>query len=242
MQTNHHTPKSSSRGIQRLLSPVRTRYARHKRLFFLSLILLAVLLLVGTVGNGALSLFTRQSTIPGVESAAAGSQTVEAPVTEGTETQGEKKPDSPAQSPTLSASDIPLLKSLEERKAQLDQREQQLVVREKELQTLQQRLEDKIATLALLRRELEDLMREKEAFEEKRLEHLVKIYSGMKPEEAAPLIERLHEDTAVKVFYQMKEKKVGQILAFIKPEIAAKISERLAIQQQKNPTAKKENL
>jgi flagellar motility protein MotE (MotC chaperone) len=170
----------------------------------------------------------------------------------GTATAGEKVAGAtrnPEQAPppplfTLSASDIPLLQSLQERRELLEEREQQLAKREEALHFLQQQLEEKLTSLATLRNAIGALIEEKEAFEEKRFEHLVKVYEGMKPEEAASLIERLHEDTAAKLFYRMKEKKVSQLLGFVKPEVAAKLSERLAAHQQKEQqkTASKEKL
>jgi flagellar motility protein MotE (MotC chaperone) len=140
---------------------------------------------------------------------------------------------------TLKAEDVPLLKSLQERQMQLDERDkqfanrdQQLANREADLRLVQQQIEDKLMTLALLRKEMGDLLQEKAAFEEKRFEHLVKVYEVMKPEEVSSLFERLNEDTAARLLYQMKEKKAGQILASISPQVAAKLSERLAAQRQ----------
>jgi flagellar motility protein MotE (MotC chaperone) len=134
----------------------------------------------------------------------------------------------------LSAGDIPVLQSIQQRQAHLDEHEHQLARREEELRVLQQRVEEKLGLLTTLRKEIGALVEEKEAFEEKRFEHLVKVYEGMKPEEAASLFERLNEDTAVKMLFRMKEKRVGQILGFIKPEVAVKLSERLAAQRQKD--------
>ncbi len=143
---------------------------------------------------------------------------------------------------TLKVEDVPLLKSLRERQMQLDERDQQLANRdqqltnrEADLRLVQQQIEDKLTTLALLRKEMGDLLQEKAAFEEKRFEHLVKVYEVMKPEEISSLFERLNEDTAARLLYQMKEKKAGQILASISPQVAAKLSERLAAQRQQEP-------
>jgi flagellar motility protein MotE (MotC chaperone) len=140
---------------------------------------------------------------------------------------------------TLKAEDVPLLKSLREHQMQLDERDkqlsnrdQQLANREADLRLVQQQIEEKLTALAMLRKEMSDLLREKAAFEEKRFEHLVKVYEVMKPEEVSSLFERLNEDTAVRLLYQMKEKKAGQILASISPQVAAKLSERLATQRQ----------
>lgn len=149
---------------------------------------------------------------------------------------------------TLKAEDIPLLKSLQERRTQLDERarqledrEQQLASREADLRLVQQQVEEKLTTLAMLRKEMGALLQEKATFEEKRFEHLVKVYEVMKPEEISSLFERLNEDTATRLLYQMKEKKAGQILASISPQVAAKLSERLAAQRQQetqSPPAK----
>jgi flagellar motility protein MotE (MotC chaperone) len=140
---------------------------------------------------------------------------------------------------TLKAEDVPLLKSLREHQMQLDERDKQLANRDKQLanreadlRLVQQQIEEKLTTLAMLRKEMSDLLQEKAAFEEKRFEHLVKVYEVMKPEEVSSLFERLNEDTAARLLYQMKEKKAGQILASISPQVAAKLSERLATQRQ----------
>lgn len=143
---------------------------------------------------------------------------------------------------TLASGDIPLLQSLTERSAKLEEKEKQLSTREEELQQLQQRIEEQLSTLSTLREQIASLVAEREAFEEQRFEHLVKVYEGMKAGEAASLIERLNEDTAVKLFYRMKEKKVSRILAFVNPDLAAKLSERLAVHQRDLPPgASKEN-
>jgi flagellar motility protein MotE (MotC chaperone) len=140
---------------------------------------------------------------------------------------------------TLKAEDVPLLKSLRERQMQLDERDKQLANRDRQLtnreadlRLVQQQIEEKLTALTMLRKEMSDLLQEKAAFEEKRFEHLVKVYEVMKPEEVSSLFERLNEDTAARLLYQMKEKKAGQILASISPQVAAKLSERLATQRQ----------
>ena len=202
-------------------TPTPHRRSRRRLLPYLSVLLLAPL------GMGLAGVLHHMS-LPTAETSTA--------------TAGEKAP-APRQAATLHNSeqlvllptgDIPLLQSLQERQAHLDARVQQLDKREEELRFVQQQVEEKLAMLTTLRKAVGALLEEKEAFEEKRFEHLVKVYEGMKPEEAASLIERLNEDTAVKLFYRMKEKKVGQILGLVKPEMAAKLSERLAVQRQKD--------
>jgi flagellar motility protein MotE (MotC chaperone) len=208
-----------------------SRQLRRRFLPYLSVLILAPL----SLGLAALlGYFTLPETASGT--AAAGEKVA------GASRHPEQAPPPPLF--TLSASDIPLLQSLQERRELLEEREQQLAQREEALHFLQQQLEEKLTSLATLRKAIGALIEEKEAFEEKRFEHLVKVYEGMKPEEAAALIERLQEDTATKLFYRMKEKKVSQLLGFVKPEVAAKLSERLAAHQQKEQqkAASKEKL
>jgi flagellar motility protein MotE (MotC chaperone) len=217
-------------------SPTIARPAGRRALPYLVSLLLVIILggLLGFLGR-----FTFAT--PGTETATAGEKAALAgPRSKGSLARPAAEPANSERLLVLSVEDIPVLQSMQERQAHLEEREQQLARREEELRLLHQRIEEKLALLSVLRKEVGALMEEKEAFEEKRFEHLVKVYEGMKPEEAALLFERLNEDTAVKMLFRMKEKKVGQILGFIKPEVAVKLSERLAAQQQKEPTADKE--
>ena len=226
-----------------LLDTIVGKYTQSRRWLYvlLSTVSLGVVLvaLAGFPGQGLLQAV-------GANTANAGEKAPAPPAKEKTAAPaaGEKTPATrevpPAQKTerllTLSAGDIPVLQSMQERQAHLEEREQQLARREEELRGIQQRVEEKLALLSTLRKEVGALMEEKEAFEEKRFEHLVKVYEGMKAEEAAALFERLQEDTAVKMLFRMKEKKVSQIMGFIKPEVAVKLSERLTVQQQKDPS------
>jgi flagellar motility protein MotE (MotC chaperone) len=136
---------------------------------------------------------------------------------------------------TVTTADVPLLTSLQKRQARLEAieaKEHHLTEREEALRQVQQQIVSQLQTLTTLRQEITELLAEKEAFEEQRLGHLVKVYEGMRPAEAASLVERLDEDTAVRLFFRMKEKKISKILEAVKPDVAARLSERLAALQQ----------
>ena len=142
---------------------------------------------------------------------------------------------------TLPPGQIPLLQSLQDRQARLEslaERERQLRKREEILVLLQKQIDAKLASLEILRKEIGILLLEKEAFEDQRFAHLVKVYEGMRPEEAASLVERLQAETAVRLFAHMKGRKVSKILESVKPEVAARLSERLAVLQQQAEHAK----
>ena len=142
---------------------------------------------------------------------------------------------------TFGPNEIPLLKSIQERQARLEaltKREQELDMREEGLQAIQKQIEEKLSTLRILRKEIAELLEEKDAFEENRYKHLVRVYEGMKPVEAASLVERLPEHTAIQLLTRMKSKKVSQILEAIEPDRAAKISERLTTIPKQNARKK----
>ena len=71
----------------------------------------------------------------------------------------------------------------------------------------------------------EKRLREEE--ERRKIKQLVKVYSSMKPKDAAPVIEKLNIDVAKKIFMQMKGEQAGRILSYISKNRAAEISEEL---------------
>ena len=60
------------------------------------------------------------------------------------------------------------------------------------------------------------------------IDSLIKVYSSMKPEEAASILEALDEDLAIKIISGMKSQTAGQVLSQLNVKIAKTISERLA--------------
>ena len=57
---------------------------------------------------------------------------------------------------------------------------------------------------------------------------VAKIYQSMRPEEAAPIIDRLDDATATRIFGCMKEKQIGAILAAMNRERAVAVTKALA--------------
>jgi len=60
------------------------------------------------------------------------------------------------------------------------------------------------------------------------VEALVKVYSSMKPEEAANLIEAIDDDLALRIVAGMKSKIAGKVLSKLDVKVAKRISETLA--------------
>jgi len=120
--------------------------------------------------------------------------------------------------------DLSLLKKKE---AELKEREKYLENRKMQLVALQDEINKKIASLTRLRNEIKAEMEQEKTNDEKKLKHLIKIYSAMKPVNAASLIEKLNIRLAIKLLSKMKGDTVGGILSFVDVAKAAKISEGL---------------
>jgi len=116
---------------------------------------------------------------------------------------------------------------LVKRKAELDAEREMLSKKEAELVAIEEEINKKIETLNRLRMEIRAEVAREKAFEEQKLKHLIKVYSAMKPQSAAELIEKLDITLAIELLSRMKGDAVGSILAYIDIEKAAKISEGL---------------
>lgn len=119
------------------------------------------------------------------------------------------------------------LKLLNTKKAALDAEEKRLAQKKAELVVIEKELNNKLKKLTLLRNEIRSEIAGKKAVEAKKLKHLIKIYSAMKPQSAAVLIEKLDKNLAVELLSKMKGEAVGKILSYVDTGKAAAISEGL---------------
>jgi len=120
------------------------------------------------------------------------------------------------------------LNFLLKKKDELKGEEEELAKKRAELMAILEEMNNKIAILTQLRNKIRAEMGRKKTIQEKELRHLKKIYSSMKPQKAASLIEKLDMSFAVELLANMKGDAVGSILSFVDIEKAAKITEQLA--------------
>lgn len=133
----------------------------------------------------------------------------------------EKKDEKKAKEETID------LKYLISKKLEIEKEEKRIAAKKAELLSIQDEINKKIAKLTQLRDEIRSEMDKKNAAEAKKFKHLIKVYSTMKPQNAAELIEKLDIKLAIELMSQMKGDAVGKILSFVKIEKAAEISEGL---------------
>lgn len=118
--------------------------------------------------------------------------------------------------------------------AQLAAEKETLLAREKYLErqevrlaALKEEITRKIDELTLLREEILATMDQKSEVEEAEVKHLIKIYSTMKPQKVAQMIEQLDLDLVTALFSRMKGDVVGDILSFVDSETGARITRGL---------------
>jgi flagellar motility protein MotE (MotC chaperone) len=120
------------------------------------------------------------------------------------------------------------IRLLERQREELARREERLQRREADLTNLSADVEARLEQLARLKEELKSLLVERDKRRNKQIKLLVQVYSNMKAEKAAGLIDKLDDQVVVEIFSQMPSENAGKILSFVEPEKAARISQRLA--------------
>jgi flagellar motility protein MotE (MotC chaperone) len=137
----------------------------------------------------------------------------------------------PSMQSQYSREELQILKALDSRRAELEERSKRLD--DKELDIARKDKEFAVR-LTELRELNERINSEKEKSEHKRnnqLEQLANVYGSMNPEEAAKLIEQLDITIGISLLERMPEKRMGQILALMAPERALTITKMLSGRQ-----------
>lgn len=135
-----------------------------------------------------------------------------------------------------------VLRGLEEKKTMVEKQQKLLDQGSKELEIFQEQLDEQLENITALKRQIAEDMAaltkkrtqqelDKEAAYEAKIGRLVKMYAGMKPKNAAQIVDKMNLEVAQEIFLRMREVSAAQILSFVDSEKAAKISERLAFKK-----------
>ena len=130
------------------------------------------------------------------------------------------------------------LEAMERKRLFIQEEEKRLDEKLQLLEKVKLEIEEKLVVLEKMQIQAEKKLAEKntreseekrlrEEEERRKIKQLVKVYSSMKPKDAAPVIEKLNIDVAKKIFMQMKGEQAGRILSYISKNRAAEISEEL---------------
>ena len=127
-----------------------------------------------------------------------------------------------------SPAEIKLLQELEQRRIELSRREKAIDLREQLVDLAESRLDSKMDQMAELKTSLEGLLKNLSDKEEEELARLAKIYSEMKPQAAADVLNNLDNAIVYDLFRRMKSKDTAGIMEKMSPGKARIISEMLA--------------
>jgi len=127
------------------------------------------------------------------------------------------------------------LQQLEEREQQIQEDEQRLGALRRDLESLATRQEKAIAEAMAIRESQKSTSEVDESQES--LNHLIKVYEAMDPDEAALRISKMEEGLALDILAGIKDKKAAGMLAGVEPTKAAKLTKGLRHYHKRKPQA-----
>jgi flagellar motility protein MotE (MotC chaperone) len=133
-----------------------------------------------------------------------------------------------ADDPETSTGQVDVLTSLAKRRAELDARERDVEMRENLIKAAEDRVDVKIANLKQLQTQIQGLLQQHDDAQQKQIDSLVKTYASMKPKDAARIFNNLDDGVLLAVASGMKPDVLGAILAQMQPEVAQKLTVKLA--------------
>ena len=110
----------------------------------------------------------------------------------------------------------------------LARRQEELARREQDLRNLSKDLDDRLERLQALELRLKAMLKEADEMKSEKFRQLVDMLANMKAKQAAAVLETLDEKIAVKVLSGMRGRQSGEILTYVNPAKAARLSESLA--------------
>jgi flagellar motility protein MotE (MotC chaperone) len=131
-------------------------------------------------------------------------------------------------SQTASAAEVDVLTSLSKRRAAMDAREAEIQSEANVLAATEARVDTKIAQLKQLQGQIAALLAQRDAAQEKQVAALMKVYSAMKPKDAANIFNSLDDSVLLPVAQEMKSDTLAPVLAAMNPESARKLTMKLA--------------
>ncbi|MFN8388999.1 MAG: hypothetical protein U0136_01765 [Bdellovibrionota bacterium] len=142
---------------------------------------------------------------------------------------------------TYTPAEKQILTELDARRVELERRRQALDRREEDLKNQGQAIAERLAELKTLSTRMGQVRKERDNQYEARLEQLANVYGSMAPNEAAPLVSKLDEQTALALLKRMPGKRLGQILSLMEPGRAVELTTTLTDKTKLDELPVKEN-
>jgi flagellar motility protein MotE (MotC chaperone) len=121
-----------------------------------------------------------------------------------------------------------VIADLEAREQKLKQREEALKEHEKEVSAQEASVKEEIGKIEQKRAELQSVHQKEIAAHEEQVNKLIETFEGMSPKSAAAVMNGVDEELAVLALGKLTSVKAGKILANLKTEKSAHLSEMMA--------------
>ena len=134
----------------------------------------------------------------------------------------------PAVSPETFSETFRMIETIENKNRELKKREEELRIKQTRLEALEAKVRKDLNKIEKNISESKKQMGIQDEKTKENVEALIKVYSSMKPEDAANLVEAIDEGLALQIISGMKSKIAGQVLSNLDVKVAKRISENLA--------------
>ena len=128
----------------------------------------------------------------------------------------------------ISQGELEVLEQLAKRREVVEAKEKELEQRMALIEAAEKQLDTKITQLKKIKETIEQMVDRKEKEDAQKLANLVKIYSNMKPKDAARIFDDLDMEILIDIFQSMREQKSSAILAVMNPTKANALTVELA--------------
>lgn len=127
-------------------------------------------------------------------------------------------------------------KMIEQKRLELNEKEKRLKSEEERIKNIEKEVDGKVQKLNQLLNQIEGALKKLAEVRSEKLDHLVKTFESMPPEEAAVRLSALDKSLAVQIIFRMTSKKAGPIMALMEPKKVVEISEVFSKTEKKIPT------
>jgi flagellar motility protein MotE (MotC chaperone) len=118
--------------------------------------------------------------------------------------------------------------AIEKQKADLDDEKKRMTEQRDHVLMVEQELEKTRNELTEERKKLEKLVGQSDELDKKRIKQLAKVYSAMRPEEAARILETLDDDLLITILGAMgDDRQKAKILTDLSPDKASRVSKKI---------------
>jgi flagellar motility protein MotE (MotC chaperone) len=146
----------------------------------------------------------------------------------------EKKVKLPTKMPAVNPETFRMIETIEKKNRELKRREEELRIKELRIKAIEAKVSKDLEKIEKGISESKQQLGIQDEKTKENVEALIKVYSSMKPEEAANLIEAIDDDLALRIVAGMKSKIAGKVLSKLDVKVAKRISETLAGKKMKD--------